>query len=131
MIILLAIAGLLGQFFALLFHGAAIAFQLAFAAIVTAAVESAVFMSDRRFRKARFIAACLAVNVASNVALNLAMLLVRPSSLLAWPVLYGEALAWTWEFLTYGALFRFSWRLLLYTCLANALTFGLSFLLAA
>ena len=131
MIILLAVTGLLGQLFAFLFHGFVIAFRLAFAAVATAAIESAVFMSNRRFRKARFIAACLAVNVASNVALNLAMLLVRTPSLLAWPVLYGEALVWTWEFLTYGALFRFSWRLLLYTCLANALTFGLSFLAVA
>ena len=104
-------------------------FALSFAAVTTALLESAVFMSNRRFRKARFIAACLAVNVASNVALNLAMRHLQPESLLAWPVLLGEALVWICEFLAYGALFRFSWRLLLYTCLANVLTFGLSFLL--
>jgi len=129
--VFLLVPFLLGQLFAFLFHGAAIAFRLAFAAVTTALLESAVFMSNRRFRKGRFIAACVAVNLFSNVVLNLAMLLVRPESLLSRPVLYGEALVWTWEFLTYGTLFRFSWRLLLYTCLANALTFALSFLAVA
>ena len=104
-------------------------FAFSAAALTTALLECAVFMTCRRFRHVRFIAACVAVNLVSNVSLNLAMRHLQPESLLAWPVLLGEALVWICEFLAYGALFRFSARLLLYTCLANAITFGLSFLL--
>ena len=122
---------LLAEMLSLLFRGSCAAVRLGAAALLTTLVEGAVFMTCRRFRKARFLAVCAAVNIASNLALNLAMMAIRPDSLLAWPVLVGEALAWTWEFLVYGGLFRFSWRLLLYTCLANAVTFGMSFLIAA
>ena len=69
------------------------------------------------------------VNFSSNILLNLSLRLYgREVELLSFPVLFGEAVVFVAEYLAYGLYHRFSWKLLGYVLLANAVTFSMSFL---
>ena len=98
-------------------------------ALVTVLVEALVFATSREYRNWRFMKAVAAVNFSSNILLNLCIWLYgREVELISFPVLFGEAIVFIAEFIAYGLFYRFSWKLLGYVFLANAVTFSMSFL---
>ena len=97
-------------------------------ALLTVLVEALVFATNREYRNWRFMKAVVIVNLSSNILLNLSLRLYgREVELLSFPVLFGEAIVFIAEYLAYGFCHRFSWKLLGYVFLANAVTFSMSF----
>ena len=98
-------------------------------ALLTVLVEALVFATSREYRNRRFMMAVTVVNLSSNILLNLSLRLYgREVELLSFPVLFGEAIVFIAEFIAYGFYHRFSWKLLGYVFLANAVTFSMSFI---
>lgn len=98
-------------------------------ALLTVLVEALVFSISREYRNLRFMMAVAIVNFTSNILLNLFIRLYgREVVLLSFPVLFGEMLVFVAEFIAYGFFHRFSWKLLGYVFLANAVSFSISFL---
>lgn len=96
---------------------------------LTVLIEGAVFMTSAEYRNKRFIAWIVFVNVTSNILLNLSFYLMDCDlPLLSYPVILGEAIVWAAECVAYCLRFGYSRKLVLYTCLANAVTFAVSFL---
>ena len=98
-------------------------------ALLTVLVEVLVFATCREYRNWRFMMAVTVVNLSSNILLNLSLRLYgREVELLSFPVLFGEGIVFIAEFIAYGFYHRFSWKLLGYVFLANAVTFSMSFI---
>ena len=98
-------------------------------ALLTVLVEAMVFATSREYRNRRFMIAVAVANFSSNILLNLSLRLYgREVELLSFPVLFGEAVVFIAEFIAYGLYYRFSWKLLGYVFLANAVTFSMSFI---
>ena len=99
-------------------------------ALYTIAAEAIVFSCFRRFRRPLFLGASVLVNFVTNVSLNLALRVFCPqATLLSWQVIAGEAIVWILEYMAYWTMFGNSRELPLAVCLANALSFSLSFFL--
>ena len=98
-------------------------------AFLTILLEALVFITNQEYRSRRFMIACVIVNFTTNILLNLCFWLSgRELTLLSLPVLLGEAVVFIVEFIAYGLLFRFSWKLCGFVFLANVVTFSISFL---
>ena len=98
-------------------------------ALLTVLVEALVFTTSREYRNWRFMRAVTVINLSSNILLNLSLRLYgREVELLSFPVLFGEAIVFIAECVAYGLWHRFSWKLLGYVFLANAVTFSMSFI---
>lgn len=99
------------------------------AVLCTILAEAAVFLCFHEFRNVRFLSCSVVANFVTNITLNLSLQLFVPNfDLLSWQVFLGELIVWSVEFVFYGMIFAFSRKLLLAVCLANAITFGISFL---
>ena len=95
--------------------------KLFLACLLTVVIETA-FFAAVGYRKKAELAVIIAANVVTNLALNL-LLIVIPYNMFT--VLALELLVLAAEYLVYALAFGRSGRLLLYTMLANLLSFGL------
>jgi len=93
------------------------------AALLTIIIETGIFLTDKEFRCRNFLIASVLINLSTNLTLNLILCAFVPKISL---VLYLEIVVWTVEFVQFGVLFVFSWKLLRYVCYANAASFFLS-----
>lgn len=87
---------------------------------LTLLIELLFFACTRYRRERYFMFLCGAVNVASNLSLNLLL----PAHPAWWMILLGEGLVVAVEYMIYALACGRSGRLLLYTFLANLLSFS-------
>lgn len=88
---------------------------------LTLLIELLFFACTPYRRERYFMLLCGAVNVASNLNLNLLL----PAHPAWWMILLGEGLVVTAEYMIYALACGRSGRLLLYTFLANLLSFSI------